>query len=254
MARLYAAARLHVNFFQPSFKLKEKRREGAKVIKRYHAPATPYARALAHPKLSKAVKTAAARALSHARSGGAAGRDARGPDRTRHARRSPAPARSLRAVTHTIAGTGRGERLQRGSARRRRPASRAPRIGGMRKPYKTRVRMPSMLDPHVADIERLARGRAAADRARHPRPARPSAAPISSGRRSTSIVQRLLKVLRRKAAGQLIAGMEIVAAMTTGSTERDKQIGDPSRAQPDLAVPLAAAASALQASSTPVSI
>jgi hypothetical protein len=29
MARLYAAARLHVNFFQPSFKLKEKRREGA---------------------------------------------------------------------------------------------------------------------------------------------------------------------------------------------------------------------------------
>ena len=28
MARLYAAARLHVNFFQPSFKLKEKRREG----------------------------------------------------------------------------------------------------------------------------------------------------------------------------------------------------------------------------------
>jgi hypothetical protein len=38
MSRLYAAARLYVNFFQPSFKLKEKRREGAKVIKRYHAP------------------------------------------------------------------------------------------------------------------------------------------------------------------------------------------------------------------------
>ncbi len=56
IARLYAAARLHVNFFQPSFKLKDKRREGAKVIKRYHAPATPYARALAHPKVGKAVK------------------------------------------------------------------------------------------------------------------------------------------------------------------------------------------------------
>ena len=41
MARLYAAARLHVNFFLPSFKLKEKRREGAKVIKRYHDPAMP---------------------------------------------------------------------------------------------------------------------------------------------------------------------------------------------------------------------
>ena len=56
MARLYPAARLHVNFFQPSFKLKEKRREGAKVIKRYHVPATPYERALAHPQLSKAIK------------------------------------------------------------------------------------------------------------------------------------------------------------------------------------------------------
>ena len=56
MARLYAAARLHVNFFQPSFKLKEKRREGAKVIKRYHAPATPYERALAHQEVLKAVK------------------------------------------------------------------------------------------------------------------------------------------------------------------------------------------------------
>ena len=33
MGRLYAAARLYVKFFQPSFKLKEKRREGAKVIK-----------------------------------------------------------------------------------------------------------------------------------------------------------------------------------------------------------------------------
>jgi len=45
-----------VNFFQPSFKLKEKRREGAKVIKRYHPPATPYERALAHPKLARAIK------------------------------------------------------------------------------------------------------------------------------------------------------------------------------------------------------
>jgi hypothetical protein len=56
MARLYAVARLYVNFFQPSFKLKEKRREGAKVIKRYHYPATPYERALAHPRLHKAIK------------------------------------------------------------------------------------------------------------------------------------------------------------------------------------------------------
>ena len=57
MARLYAAARLYVNFFQPSFKLREKRREGAKVIKRYHPPSTPCERALAHPKVAAAVKT-----------------------------------------------------------------------------------------------------------------------------------------------------------------------------------------------------
>jgi hypothetical protein len=56
MARLYAAARLYVNFFQPSFKLKEKRREGAKVIKRYHSPSTPCDRALAHPKVAETVK------------------------------------------------------------------------------------------------------------------------------------------------------------------------------------------------------
>ena len=60
MARLYAAARLYINFFQPSFKLKEKRREGAKVIKRYHAPSTPCERALAHPNVAAAVKVAAA--------------------------------------------------------------------------------------------------------------------------------------------------------------------------------------------------
>jgi hypothetical protein len=35
------SARLFVNFFQPSFKLLSKTREGAKVIKKYHAPATP---------------------------------------------------------------------------------------------------------------------------------------------------------------------------------------------------------------------
>jgi hypothetical protein len=55
-ARLYAAVRLYVNFFQPSFKLKEKRREGAKLIKRYDDPSTPYQRALAHPMVAEAVK------------------------------------------------------------------------------------------------------------------------------------------------------------------------------------------------------
>ena len=47
LARLYSAARLFVNVFQPSFKLAEKTRVGARVHKRYHAPATPCARLLA---------------------------------------------------------------------------------------------------------------------------------------------------------------------------------------------------------------
>ena len=47
LARLYSAARLFVNVFQPSFKLAEKTREGARVRKRYHAPETPCSRLLA---------------------------------------------------------------------------------------------------------------------------------------------------------------------------------------------------------------
>ncbi len=46
LSRLYAASRLYVNFFQPSFKLASKTRVGAKVHKTYHAPETPYARLL----------------------------------------------------------------------------------------------------------------------------------------------------------------------------------------------------------------
>lgn len=47
LARLYSASRLFVNVFQPSFKLKDKTREGARVRKRYHAPQTPCSRLLA---------------------------------------------------------------------------------------------------------------------------------------------------------------------------------------------------------------
>jgi hypothetical protein len=44
--KLYTSVRLFVNFFQPSFKLLSKTREGAKVIKKYHPPATPCERLL----------------------------------------------------------------------------------------------------------------------------------------------------------------------------------------------------------------
>jgi hypothetical protein len=46
ITRLYAASRLFVNFFQPSFKLAAKQRDGAKVAKRYHPPQTPCERLL----------------------------------------------------------------------------------------------------------------------------------------------------------------------------------------------------------------
>jgi hypothetical protein len=46
ITRLYGASRLFVNFFQPSFKLASKHRDGAKVTKRYHPPLTPCDRIL----------------------------------------------------------------------------------------------------------------------------------------------------------------------------------------------------------------
>lgn len=56
LARLFAAARLYVNFFQPSFKLRDKTRDGAKVTRRYFPPATPCDRLLAHPEVSEETK------------------------------------------------------------------------------------------------------------------------------------------------------------------------------------------------------
>lgn len=47
LGRLYQLVRLYVNFFQPSFKLQSKVRQGARVTKTYLQPATPCDRALA---------------------------------------------------------------------------------------------------------------------------------------------------------------------------------------------------------------
>src|SRR6202007_1399693 len=56
LSHLYARVRLFVNFFQPSFKLAEKTREGAQVKKRHHPPATPCQRLLADPRTPPAVR------------------------------------------------------------------------------------------------------------------------------------------------------------------------------------------------------
>ena len=61
LAQLYSTVRLFVNFFQPSFKLAGKEREGARVRKRYHRPATPCQRLLADPRTPESVRDALAR-------------------------------------------------------------------------------------------------------------------------------------------------------------------------------------------------
>jgi len=62
--KLYTSARLFVNFFQPSFKLLSKVRQGAKVIKKYHPPATPCERLLEREDVSEECKKQLRQALA----------------------------------------------------------------------------------------------------------------------------------------------------------------------------------------------
>ena len=54
--RLYESAGLYVNFFQPSFKLAGKHRDGAVVHKRYHPPLTPCQRLLGSAMVDETAK------------------------------------------------------------------------------------------------------------------------------------------------------------------------------------------------------
>jgi hypothetical protein len=198
LARLYAAARLHVNFFQPSFKLKEKRREGAKVIKRYHAPATPYERALAHPKLSKAIKQRLRETCRSLDPVALLAEIRRCQDELgeRIGKRGLAAAADADPADPLAFARGLGTTASTGEVR-------ATHRRAKRK-YKTRIRMPSKLDPHLATIAgwlaaepqitalAIVQRLAAID-------------PDTFGDKQHSIVQRLLKMLRRKAAERVIA-------------------------------------------------
>src|SRR5262249_5123446 len=53
---LYEYLRLYTNYFQPVMKLREKKREGSKVSKKYDQARTPYQRLLEVPQLSKEQK------------------------------------------------------------------------------------------------------------------------------------------------------------------------------------------------------
>jgi hypothetical protein len=56
LGRLHQLTRLYVNFFQPSFKLREKTREGARVRKSYFPPAMPCERLLHNDKVNEEAK------------------------------------------------------------------------------------------------------------------------------------------------------------------------------------------------------
>ncbi len=56
LARLYSASRPFVNFFQPSFKLLDKRRVGSRISKRYRTPETPCSRLLSSDSIEEATK------------------------------------------------------------------------------------------------------------------------------------------------------------------------------------------------------
>jgi hypothetical protein len=203
MGRLYAAARLYVNYFQPSFKLKEKHREGAKVIKRYHPPLTPYQRALEHPKVPVTAKR-----------------------RLRDQYRSLDPVALLAEIRATQDELGNRVDRRAGQVRGLQPACTtasataatfAKTLGKtvaageprathrrLRRPYKTRVRMPSKLDPHIAAIEGWFAERPQLTAIEIVRRLSEKY-PDEFGTKQHSIVQRLLRALRGKAARQLVA-------------------------------------------------
>jgi hypothetical protein len=214
MGRLYAAARLYINFFQPSFKLKEKRREGAKVIKRYHAPATPFERALAHPEVPAVVKQRLREQyrtldpvalLAEIR----AAQEELGNRVDRRAGKEVTLKLIQSAAPDAVAFAGTlGTTAKAGDPR---ATHRQP-----KRHYKTRVRMPSKLDPHVVTIEHWL--------AEEPQltaiaiVARLSEKyPDQFGRRQHSIVQRLLKALKKKASGKFLAQEPLGAAATARS-------------------------------------
>ncbi len=56
LSELYAVLRLYVNFFQPSLKLLSKKRDGAKVTKKYDKAKTPYQRLMLSQHLTEIEK------------------------------------------------------------------------------------------------------------------------------------------------------------------------------------------------------
>jgi hypothetical protein len=122
------------------------------VIKRYHPPSTPYERALAHPKVAAGVKK---RLRDQYRSLDPVGLLAeiratqeqlgnRVDRRAGQARGLPPACTSTAPATAAAFAKTLGKKVKAGEPRATHRRH--------RRPYKTRVRMPSKLDPHIAAI------------------------------------------------------------------------------------------------------
>jgi hypothetical protein len=197
---------------------------------------TPYQRALAHPKVTAAVKR-----------------------RLRDQYRSLDPVGLLAEIRATQEELGNRVDRRAGQARGLQPActSTAPATAATfaktlgktvavgetrathrrpRRPYKTRVRMPSKLDPYVVAIEGwLAEQPQLTALAIVGRLSEKD--PEEFGTKQHSIVQRLLRALRRKAAAQLVAEEPLSDATTAtpwpGSVDGSGYVGpDPPTAPP----------------------
>ena len=115
LARLYMSLRLFVNFFQPSFKLAGKVRDGAKIKKQYHPPATPVSASAGGHANQRGGAEPGERDLCQPGPGSAAAGDPRGSDTSRrnrrpsgHGRSGPSDRADHRAiplrVAHRVAG------------------------------------------------------------------------------------------------------------------------------------------------------
>jgi hypothetical protein len=207
LARLFAAARLYVNFFQPSFKLREKRREGAKVIKRYDAPCTPYHRALAHPAADRSVKRKL-RQIYRDLDPVALLAEIRAAQAELGNRVDRRPGSAIQAVPERTTLANFAERLGTNwQSGERRAIHRHPYV--RRKPW---PRRPSMLDPVVSRLEAWLAAEphlsavAILDRLS-------GSMPGSFGPKQRRTLQRFVQAWRAKAARLLIDGAE--AMITT---------------------------------------
>jgi hypothetical protein len=198
LVRLYKAARLHSNLFQPSFKLQEKKRIGARIIKRYHPPLPPAARALAHPDVSEGDKEKIEATMTRSdpvllfeevrAAQEELGRriDRRGLDATS----TGAPVFDLQrfsANLKTAWQAGENRRTHRRPYRRHKPI---PRRATMFDEHESQIRSWLEADPTLAATEVLQRLQ--------------QTAPERFGGRQLRIVQKTLKAWRSEAAEQFI--------------------------------------------------